>query len=49
MATSPRSPKTPNKFDYPKDDSPGFWEKLGTLGRNKKKFKEGEDCQKKLN
>lgn len=40
MATTPRSPKTPNgKFNYDKEDS-SFWEKLGTLGR-KKKIKEG--------
>lgn len=40
MATSPRSPKTPGKFNYDKEDT-SFWEKLGTLGR-KKKFKEGK-------
>jgi hypothetical protein len=40
MATSPRSPKTPGKFSYDKEDS-SFWEKLGTLGR-KKKIKEGK-------
>lgn len=39
MATTPRSPKTPGKFNYDKEDST-FWEKLGTLGR-KKKIKEG--------
>lgn len=39
MAQSPRSPKTPTKFNYEKDDS-SFWEKFSTLGR-KKKIKEG--------
>lgn len=44
MATSPRSPKSPGKFNYEKEDS-SFWEKLGTLGR-KKKIKEGEWSEK---
>ena len=40
MAQSPKSPKTPTKFNYEKDDS-SFWEKFSTLGR-KKKIKEGK-------
>jgi hypothetical protein len=43
MEKSPRSPKTPTKFNYEKDDS-SFWEKFSTLGR-KKKIKEGERLQ----
>lgn len=38
--SSPRSPKTPTKFNNGKEDST-FWDKLGTLGR-KKKIKEGK-------
>lgn len=43
MAQSPKSPKTPTKFNYEKDDS-SFWEKFSTLGR-KKKIKEVQEVQ----